>query len=169
MSVGEDVEHHCQVSTLSNFQESLANLSLTSNGEIIHSASDNIQMEAGNDVDKELATNEEQTNPISGKSWAKNKRDTSAKYIEKLEHRHTMFSKKWKKLKKLAQQLASQTGAQLKIIIFNPGNNKTETFHTQNMMKEPGETSRSNLHISAKSIIQAVICYSFAFKRIDII
>ena len=66
LSVGEDVEHHCQVSTLSNFQESLANLSVTSNGEIIHSASDNIQMEAGNDVDKELATNEEQTNPSLG-------------------------------------------------------------------------------------------------------
>ena len=144
-------------------------LSVTSKGEVIHSAGDNIQMEAGNDVDKELATNKERINQISGKPWAKNKRDTSAKYIEKLEYRHTTFSKKWKTLKKLAEQLASQTAAQLKIIIFNPDNNKTETFHTQNMIKEPGETSKPNLHISAKSIIQAVICYPFTFKRIDII
>ena len=45
LSVGEDVEHHIQVSTLSNFLESLENLSVTSNGEVIHSAIDNIQTE----------------------------------------------------------------------------------------------------------------------------
>ena len=40
-------------------------------------------------------------------------------------------------LKKLAEQLASQTGTQLNIIIFNRDNNKTKPFHTQNMIKEP--------------------------------
>ena len=50
-------------------------------------------------------------------------------------------------LKKLAEQLASQTGTQLNIIIFNPDNNKTKPFHTQNMIKEPWETSKPNLHI----------------------
>ena len=93
-----------------------------------------------------MTTNEGLTNQISGKHWTKNKRDTSAKYIEKLEYRCTTFSKKWKTLKKLAEQLASQTGAQLKVINFNPDSSKTETFHTQNMIKEPGETSKPNLH-----------------------
>ena len=61
----------------------------------------------------------------------------SAKYIEKLEYCCTMFSKKMETLKKLAEQLTSQTGTQLNIIIFNPDNNKTKPFHTQNMIKEP--------------------------------
>ena len=34
---------------------------------------------------------------------------------------------------------ASQTGAQIKIIIFNPDNNEKETFHTKNMIVEPNE------------------------------
>ena len=91
--VGEDVRHHVQVSTLSNFLESPKNLSLTSNGEVIHSASGNIPSEAGNNVDKELTTNEELTNQFIGKRWTKDKRNTSAKYMEKLEHRRTTFQK----------------------------------------------------------------------------
>ena len=58
LSVGEDVDHHVQVSALSIFLESPENLSQTSNGEVIHSATDNVQTEPGNDVDKELTTNE---------------------------------------------------------------------------------------------------------------
>ena len=53
-------------------------------------------MEAGNYVNKELMTNEELTNEISGKPWTKNKRNMTAKYTEKMEYRRTTFSKKWK-------------------------------------------------------------------------
>ena len=120
-------------------------------------------MEAGNYVNKELMTNEELTNEISGKPWTKNKRNMTAKYTEKLEYRRTTFSKKWKAVKKLAEQLASQTGAQLKIIIFNLDNNKTETIH-----KRIWGNLKTKFAYAAKSTVQAVTCYSFTFKRIDI-
>ena len=51
-----------------------------------------------------------------------------------------MFTKKWKMLKSQAEALASQTGAEMKIVIYNPDNKKTENFHTSNITKtrEPG-------------------------------
>ena len=42
------------------------------------------------------------------------KKDTSNKYVEKIEYRRTIFTKKWKTLKSQAETLASQTGAENK-------------------------------------------------------
>ena len=42
-------------------------------------------------------------------------------------------------MKESADMLASQTGAQIKIIIFNLGRKKKDTFHTKNMIVEPNE------------------------------
>ena len=45
-------------------------------------------------------------------------------------------------MKSKAEALASQCGAEIKIITFNPDNGKIEEFHTQNLLltqrREPG-------------------------------
>ena len=56
-----------------------------------------------------------------------------------------MFTKKWKTLKSQAEALASQTGAEIKIIIYNPDNNKKpENFHASNIIetREPGAATK---------------------------
>ena len=80
----------------------------------------------------------------TSKPWTIQKRDTSNKYIEKIEYRRTTFTKKWKTLKTQAEALASQTGAEIKIVIYNPDNKKTVTFHTSNItkMKGPGAATK---------------------------
>ena len=45
------------------------------------------------------------------------KKDTTCKYVEKIEYRRTTFTKNWKKLKSQAEALASQTGAEIRIVI----------------------------------------------------
>ena len=50
--------------------------------------------------------------------------NSSNKYIEKIEYRRTTFTKKWKTLKSQAEALASQTGVEIKAVIYNPDNKK---------------------------------------------
>lgn len=68
---------------------------------------------------------------VDGNQMAKNeelcwkaKQDTSGKYIEKLEYQGKAFSKKVKTLKQLAELLAKQTGAEIKITSYNSDSKK---------------------------------------------
>ena len=54
----------------------------------------------------------------TSKPWTKNKRNTCW-YIKNIAYRRTTFSKKVKSMKKQAEDLAKQMGAQIKITIFN--------------------------------------------------
>ena len=64
----------------------------------------------------------------TSKPWTIQKRDTSNKYIEKIEYRRTAFTKKCKTLKSQAEVLVSQTGGEIKILIYNHDNNKNGNF-----------------------------------------
>ena len=61
-------------------------------------------------------------------------------YIKNIAYRRTTFSKKGKSMKKQAEDLAKQMGAQIKITIFNLDSKKTITYHTSSVTeeKEPG-------------------------------
>lgn len=89
------------------------------------------------------ATVASQENPAKSaaksNAWTNNKGDTSGKYLENLKYRRTTSSNKWKSLNESADIFASQTGVQVKIIIFNTNNNKKEAFYTKNMKVEPNE------------------------------
>ena len=50
-------------------------------------------------------------------------------------YKRTRFTKKWEMLKSQAEVLASQTGAEIKIIMYNPNNKKTGNFHISNITK----------------------------------
>ena len=62
------------------------------------------------------------------KPWTKNKRNTCW-YIKNIAYRRTTFSKKVKSMKKQAEDLAKQTGAQIKITTFNLDSKRTITSH----------------------------------------
>ena len=78
----------------------------------------------------------------SSRPWTKNKRDTSAKYLENTAYRRTTFSKKSKGIKKYADDFAQQTGGEIKIVIYNPGNKKTQTYYTKNVSVQFGRESK---------------------------
>ena len=78
----------------------------------------------------------------SSRPWTKNKRDTSAKYLENTAYRRTTFSKKSKGIKKYADDFAQQTGAEIKIVIYNPDNKKTQTYYTKNVSVPFGRESK---------------------------
>ena len=78
----------------------------------------------------------------SSRPWTKNKRDTSAKYLENTAYRRTTFSKKSKGIKKYADDFAHQTGAEIKIVIYNPDNKKTQTYYTKNVSVPFGRESK---------------------------
>ena len=78
----------------------------------------------------------------SSRPWTKNKRDTSAKYLENTACRRTTFSKKSKGIKKYADDFAQQTGAEIKIVIYNPDNKKTQTYYTKNVSVPFGRESK---------------------------
>ena len=108
---------------LTEFLDDANDVSINSNGEIVESRT------------AAVAT--------TSKPWTIQKRDTSNKYIEKIEYRRTTFTKKWKMLKSQAEALASQTGAEIKIVIYN-ADKKTVTFHMSNIteMREPGAATK---------------------------
>ena len=58
--------------------------------------------------------------------------------------------------KESPHMLPSQTGAQMKIIIFNPDNNKKETFRTKNMIVESNEHGEVQNQESQKT--QSITC-----------
>ena len=78
----------------------------------------------------------------SSRPWTKNKRDTSAKYLENTAYRRTTFSKKSKGIKKYANDFPQQTGAEIKIVIYNPDNKKTQTYYTKNVSVPFGRESK---------------------------
>ena len=78
----------------------------------------------------------------SSRPWTKNKRDTSAKYLENTAYRRTTFSKKSKGIKKYTDDFAQQTGAEIKIVIYNPDNKKTQTYYTKNVSVPFGRESK---------------------------
>ena len=101
---------HCQevlpqIDNLCNFLDSTENVSINSSEAIVSSNSTN-------------------------KLWTKKKRDTSYHYIEKLQYRHTTFTKT---LKKLAENLAQQCDDEIKTTIFNLDKRKLDTFYTENI------------------------------------
>ena len=120
------VEKNIESEELTNFHETLQNLSPNTNGEVLPFR--NILME------ENIASL--QSHPKSCKQWTMEKR-----------HRCKMFWKfgilitfltKWKWLTISAKQLSLQSSAQVKVIIFNLKNNKKDVFHIQNFVKEPG-------------------------------
>ena len=94
-----------QIDNLCNFLDSTENVSINSSEAIVSSNSTN-------------------------KLWTKKKRDTSYHYIEKLQYRHTSFTKT---LKKLAENLAQQCDDEIKTTIFNLDKRKLDTFYTENI------------------------------------
>ena len=66
--------------------------------------------------------------------WTKNKRDTSAKYLGNTAYRRTTFSKKSKGIKKYADEFAQQMGAEIKIVIYNLNNKKTQPYYTKKIL-----------------------------------
>ena len=116
------MEKDPNVDTLNGFLESEQNLSITSTGSIVPAS-----------INK---------SPSPSNVKATKKRDTSKKYVERLAYRRTTYTKKYNTLKSTAEALASQCGAEIKIIIYNPDNGKTEEFHTLNLLltqrREPG-------------------------------
>ena len=82
---------------------------------------------------KSLTYSESTSNAAtSGKPWTKNKRDTSGSYVENIKRRQTTFCRKIKILHQKAEMISKQTGAQIKIIVYNPDNGKTSNFYTSN-------------------------------------
>ena len=96
--------------TLNGFLKYKQNLSITSTGSIVPGS-----------INK---------SPSPSNVKAMKKRDTLKKYFEKLAYRRTTYTKKYNTLKSTAEALASQCRAEIKIIIYNPDNRKTEKFHT---------------------------------------
>ena len=122
---------------LREFVESSGNLSIDSIGNIVEHTS--AVEEQTDKPDKPSPTAKKQSSPkrteepaspvilsknVTSKPWTKNKRNTSCSYIKNIAYRRTTFSKKVKSMKKQAEDLAKQTGAQIKIIIFNPDSKK---------------------------------------------
>ena len=122
---------------LREFVESSGNLSIDSIGNIVEHTS--ALEEQTDKPDEPSPTAKKQSSPkrteepaspvilsknATSKPWTKNKRNTSCSYIKNIAYRRTTFSKKVKSMKKQAEDLAKQTGAQIKIIIFNPDSKK---------------------------------------------
>ena len=116
------IEKDPNIDTLNGFLESEQNLSITSTVSIVPAS-----------INK---------SPSPSDVKATKKWDISNKYIEKLAYRRTTYTKKYNTLTSKAEALASQCRAEIKIIIYNPGNGKTEEFYTQNLLltqrREPG-------------------------------
>ena len=96
----------------SNIVDMSGEISVTSMGEVTTKSINGEKAVDGN----QMAKNEELC-------W-KAKQDTSGKYIEKLEYQGKAFSKKVKTLKQLAELLAKQTGAEIKITSYNSDSKK---------------------------------------------
>ena len=123
---------------LREFVESSGNLSIDSIGNIVEHTS--VLEEQTDKPDEPSPTAKKQSSPkrteepaspvilsknATSKPWTKNKRNTSCSYIKNIAYRRTTFSKKVKSMKKQAEDLAKQTGAQIKITIFNLDSKKT--------------------------------------------
>ena len=118
---------------LREFVESSGNLWIDSIGNIVEHAS--ALEEQTDKPDESSSTEKQQSSPerteetaspvilsknTISKPWTKNKRNSSFSYIKNIAYRRTTFSKIVKSMKKQAEDLAKQTGAQIKIVIFNP-------------------------------------------------
>ena len=115
---------------LREFVESGGNLSTGSIGNIIEHVSaleeQTDKLDESSSIEKQQSSPERAEEPASPVilSKNKNKRNTSCSYIKNIAYRRTIFSKKVKSMKKQAEDLAKQTGAQFKITIFNPDSKK---------------------------------------------
>ena len=63
---------------------------------------------------------QQQDKAKSSRSWTKNKRDTSAKYLEKIAYRRTTFSKKSNGIKKYVVDFAQQRELKSKLLSIIP-------------------------------------------------
>ena len=115
------------ITELNNFVHTDDNTSINSSGVIIPNRSQ---------------AQQQQDKAKSSRPWTKNKRDTSAKYLENTAYRRTTFSKKSKGIKKYANDFPQQTGAEIKIVIYNPDNKKTQTYYTKNVSVPFGRESK---------------------------
>ena len=64
---------------------------------------------------------------------------TNHTYIDSLFNGRSAFSKKYRCLKQKADQLASHTGAQIKIVVFYPNHPKKPHWQQCQLNKEPGQ------------------------------
>ena len=94
------------ITKLNNFGHTDDNTSINSSGVIIPSRSQ---------------AQQQQDKAKSSQPWTKNKRDTSAKYLENTATEGQLFLKNQKE-SKYADDFAQQTGAETKIVIYNPDN-----------------------------------------------
>ena len=115
------------ITELNNFVHTDDNTSINSSSVIIPSRSQ---------------AQQQQDKAKSSRPWTKNKRDTSAKYLENTAYRRTTSSKKSKGIKKYTDDFAKQTGAEIKIVIYNPNNKKMQTYYTKNVSVPFGHESK---------------------------
>ena len=126
-----------EVDDIVDFVESPENLSINSSGVVEESATA-VQPELAR---KPSSTKSPQTRNAS-KPWTKNTRNRSCQYVTNNERRNTTLCKKWATLKKHINEIATQTGVQLKIEMYNPRTKKREVFLSANHPKKHEHSRR---------------------------
>ena len=117
---------------------------------------------------------EEPANPVilsknaTLKPWTKNKRNMSCSYIKNITYRRTTFSKKSEKHEKEAEDLAKQTGAQIKITIFNPDSKRTITYHTSNVTEGKGPGNNAEIDLCDEVLEQQPPLIHSPFKGLNL-
>ena len=160
--------------------ESSGNLSIDSIGNIVEHTS--ALEEQTDKPDKPSPTVKKQSSPerteepaspvilsqkATSKPWTENKRNTSCSYIKNIAYRRTTFSKKVKIMKKQAD-LSKQTGAQIKITIFNPDSKKTITYHTSNLTEETEPGNNVEIDVCDEVLEQQPPLIHSSFKGLNL-
>ena len=166
---------------LREFVESSSNLSIDSIGNIVEHTS--ALEEQTDKLDEPSLTAKKQSSPkrteepaspvilsknATSKPWTNNKRNTSCFYIRSIAYRRTTFSKKVKSMKKQAEDLAKQMGAQRKIIIFNPDSKKTITYHTSNLTEEKETGNNVEIEVCDEVLEQKPPLIHSPFKGLNL-